>query len=218
MMKVLGLKRILTLAILLGLNAMLAITLYFFIIPGEDQTSTDLRSTRSAVEVKRGEIKILQTQYQEIQEQKTLFGDLDHSGFFGTQDRVEARRTIEAIQHESHVLSAKYNINAVAVKENPLAMESEHVLLQSPVSVKVDALDDMDVYSFLYWIENAFPGSIVITNVTIERKIDIDENALKSIGNGIPAALISANVDFAWSTFVPKADLPQQLGQPGTPQ
>jgi hypothetical protein len=83
--------------------------------------------------------------------------------------------------------------------------------------VTIDALDDIDVYSFIYWMENAFPGHAAVTSLTLERKIDIDEVTLRQIGNGVPTVLVSANVAFDWSTMVPRANLPQQLGQPGTP-
>lgn len=217
MIQVLGVKRVLTLAVLAAANIALGVMVYYVVIPGKTKTETELATVRSQISSRRTEVSTLQTQYQEIQEQKTLFGDLDKSGFFGSQDRLQARKTIEAIQAASHVLSAKYNINAVEVKQNPVAAESDHVLLQSPVSVKIDALDDMDIYSFIYWIENAFPGNSLITGLTIERKMDIDENVLKQIGNGLPAVLVSADLAFAWNTFVPRTQLPQQLGQPPAP-
>lgn len=218
MIQILGIKRVLTLAMLIAVNLVLAGFLYGVVVPGEATTQNDLRRTRGAVESRRTEIQRLKTEYQEVQEQKTQFGDLEHAGFFGMQDRVQARKTMEAIQEKSRVLSARYNINAVAVKENPLAAESDHVLLQSPVSVSIDALDDIDLYSFMYLIENSFPGNAIITDITIDRKADIDENALKAIGNGIPTVLVSANVNFSWNTFVARSDLPPQLVNPATPQ
>lgn len=219
MIKVLGIKRVLTLMVLLSLNIVLGLVLYMVVIPGQAQTENELRSVRSAVESRRGEVKRLQTEYQEIQEQKTLFGELEQSGFFGLQDRVQGRKMIEAIQSASHVLSAKYSINAVEVKENPMAALSDHVLLQSPVSVKIDALDDIDIYSFVYWVENAFPGNSLITSITLERKIDIDENVLKQIGNGLPATLMTADIGFSWNTFVPRSQSPVQPGGPaGAPK
>lgn len=218
MIKVLGIKRVLTLAILFGINVVLAAMLYFVVMPGKDSTETELRNTRAAVQSRRAEVTRLQTEYQQIQQEKSLFGDLENSGFFGSQDRLEARKTMESIQTASHVLSAKYNINAVEPKENSAAAISDHIILQSPVSVQIDALDDVDVYNFLYWVENGFPGQALITDITLERKQDIDENVLKQIGNGSPAVLMTASVKFAWNTFVPRDKSPVPSGQASAPK
>lgn len=218
MIKVLGIKRVLTLLILFGVNVALAAMLYFIVLPSKDSTEKELRTTRSAVQSRRTEVTRMQTEYQQIQEEKNLFGDLENSGFFGTQDRLEARRTMESIQSASHVLSAKYNINAVVVKENTASAMSDHVILQSPVTVQLDALDDVDVYKFLYWIENGFPGQSLITDITLERKQDIDENVLKQIGNGVPSVLMTASVNFAWNTFVPRDKSPVAAGPTSAPK
>ncbi|MBI2234095.1 MAG: hypothetical protein HYU57_03700, partial [Micavibrio aeruginosavorus] len=139
MIEVLGVKRVLTLTILLLVNMALAGGLYGILIPQTGRTEMDLRSARAAVQTRRTEIQTLQTEYQQIQEQKNLFGDLDRAKFFTTQDRVEARRMIEGIQAESKVLSAKYSIGAAEIVEDPVAAVSDHVIMRSPVSVKVDA-------------------------------------------------------------------------------
>lgn len=218
MIKVLGVKRVLTLMILLLVNMALAGGLYGVLIPQTEKTERDLRVARAAVQTRRTEIQTLQTEYQQIQEQKNLFGDLDKARFFTTQDRVEARRMIEAIQAESNVLSAKYSIGAAEVIEDPVASIADHVIMRSPVSVKVDALDDADIYNFIYWIENAFPGQAAVSSLKVERTLDIDEVSLRQIGNSIPTVLVTADVVFDWNTMVPRAQVPRQLGVPQTPQ
>lgn len=218
MIQVLGVKRVLTLTILLLVNMALAGGLYGVLIPQTDKTERDLRVARAAVQARRSEIQTLQTEYQQIQEQKNLFGDLDKAKFFTTQNRVEARRMIEAIQSESRVLSARYSIGAAEIVEDPAAAVSDHVIMRSPVSVKVDALDDTDIYNFLYWVENAFPGQAAVTSLTVERMIDVDEVSLRQIGNSIPTVLVTADVVFDWNTMVPRSQVPQQLGVPQMPR
>ncbi len=218
MIKILGIKRVMTLGIMIAVNLVLAAALYSLILPQKAKSENELRSTRSAVNARRDEVTKLKTEYEQIQEQKNLFGNLQDAGFFGTQDRIEARKMIEQIQLESKVLAARYDIQAIQVQENPVAAVSDHVILHSPVKVSLDALDDIDVYSFMYWAQNAFPGHIGITGLTVERKLDVDEITLKQIGNGVPVVLVTATVDFSWDTMVPRADLPQQLSQPAIPQ
>lgn len=218
MIQVLGVKRVFTLVALVVVIAVLAGALYGVVIPQKEATERELRTTKAAVSARRAEIDVMQNEYQQIQEQKNLFGDLEKAQFFSTQDRVEARRVIEEIQAMSRVLSAKYAIGAADVRENTNIQTADHVILHSPVSMTVDALDDVDIFNFIYWMENAFPGHVAVTNMTLERKIDIDEVTLRQIGNGVPAVLVSASIGFDWSTMVPRQNLPQQLGpQPGMP-
>lgn len=219
MIQILGAKRVLTLAVLALANIFLAAAVYYVFMPQNIKAEQGLRAAKAAVAGRRNEIQTMQTEYQQIQEQKNLFGDLEKARFFTTQDRVEARRMIEAIQASSKVLSAKYSIGAAEVRENEQASDAGYVILHSPLSINIDALDDIDIYSFIYWMENAFPGHAAVSELTLERKLDIDEVTLRQIGNGVPTVLVNANVNFDWSTMVPRANLPQQLGvQPGMPQ
>lgn len=218
MIQILGFRRVITLAILIAVNLALAGALYSLILPQKDKVERELRTTRSAVNARRTEVATLKNEYEQIQEQKNLFENLQNAGFFTTQDRINARKTIEQIQRESKVLAARYDIQAIQVQENPAAATADHVLLHSPMKFSLDALDDIDVYSFMYWAQNAFPGQVGIDSVTIERKLDVDEITLKQIGTGRPVVLVSATVDFSWNTMVPRTQLPEQLNQPGIPQ
>jgi hypothetical protein len=218
MIQVLGFRRVAILTALLLANAVLAAMVYYVLIPQKDKTENELRTVKGVIDSRRNEIATLKTQYELIQEQKNLFGNLEKAKFFTTQDRVEARKMMEAIQSTSRVLSAKYSIGAAEVIEDPVAAVADHVILHSPISVSIDALDDVDIYSFIYWMENAFPGYAGVSGLTMERKLDIDEAALRQIGNGVPTVLMNARVDFDWDTMVPRSQLPQQLGQPASPQ
>jgi hypothetical protein len=212
MIQVLGVKRVIVLAVLVAVNAVLAGVLYYIILPQKETTERQLRSTRAAVESRRSEVSRLQTEFEQIQEQKAQFAKLEAAGFFTAQDRLDARKTMEMIQTTSRVLAARYSIEAAQIEEAPMAAEANHVLLKTPVRVTIDALDDVDFYSFMYWIENAFPGQAAIRNFKLERKIDVGEAALRQIGSGTPTVLVSGDLDFMWTTMVPKDRIPQQLG------
>lgn len=218
MIKILGVKRVLTLAILVAVNAILAFAAYSVTLPQKEKAEAELRSTKANIAQRRDEMIRLKTEYEQIQQQKNLFEKLQEAGFFSLQDRLQARRTIEQIQTLSKILSTKYDIQAIQVQENQIAAASDHVILHTPVKITVDAMDDLDIYNFIYWVENSFPGHAGMTNIVIDRRLDIDETTLKQIGNSIPTVLVSATIDFSWDTMVPRTDIPQQLSQPATPQ
>ncbi len=213
--QILGVRRLVILGALIVLNGVLGATLYYGVIPQREKVERDLRMVRSAVDTRRNEVTRMRTEFDQIQEQKGLFENLESAGFFGTQNRLEARRIIETIQSTSRVLSARYSIDPANVVETPDVKNAGHVLLQSPVRVTIDAMDDVDIYSFLYWIENAFPGQASIKGFTLERRIDVNEHSLRQIGSGTAMTLVSGEVSFVWTTMAPKDSVSQQPGQPG---
>lgn len=214
MIQILGLKRIVTLAVLFALNVVLGVALYYFITPEKTRVENELRRVTGEVATRRTETEKLRTEYQLIQEQKSKFVELQKAGFFNVQDRVEARKMIEAIQANSHVLAAKYSLMPAEVVENKFAAEADHVVLRSPISFSIEALDDIDVYSFVYWLENSLPGHVSIENISIERAQEVDEVTLRKIGSGVPTVMVTAKIDMSWRTVVPRALAAEQLRQP----
>lgn len=203
MIQILGIKRILTLLILAGINAALAAGVYLFFIPHNQQLGAELTNLTSQVSAKRADTERLQSEYQVIQEQKVYFSGLEAAGFFSDQNRAVARQRVNDIQRFTNVLSAKYNITSAQVEKTALADEAGYVVLNSPVTVDVEALDDVDFYTFVYWLENAFPGHVSVKTLKAERSLDVNEATLRSVGNGTPAALIKGSVSFDWRTMIP---------------
>jgi hypothetical protein len=210
MIKVLGAKRLIVIAVIVALNAVLAGVLYGYLQPKNGTLIRDLRSTQSLVGSKRSEIGRLRVEYQQIQEEKEFFGGLENAGFFSDQDRVLARRRMQEIIDQSRVLSARYNISPRAEVANEKAKQANHVELSSPISVNIDAVDDADFYNFLYLVENAFPGQTSVQAMSLERVMDVNEAVLRSVGTGVNPVLVRGKIDFVWKTLVPLATMQEQ--------
>ena len=204
MIEVLGMRRVAFIAAMVALNVTLAASVYLFVLPQKEKTDRELRTVRAEISQKRSEILRMQTEQQQIEEQKDVFETLKKSDFFGEQDRYVARRTIEAIQTQSHVLSAQYTIGAAEQETSEKTDQAGQAIMSSPVEIKLDALDDIDVYSFVYWVENAFPGHVGIDKITLKREAELNEATLRQIGSGTPVTLVSGEVGFSWPTMIPK--------------
>jgi hypothetical protein len=215
MIKAMGPRRLLVLFSLIGVNALLAAIIYLWIVPQTADVAGQLSDVKGKVNASRSNTQQLRTQYDLIQKQKEDFGKLQATGFFTAQDRVEARQRIEAIQRYSHVLQANYNIKRADFKKTDDLTTAGQVMLSTPVTVSVDALDDMDFYNFLYLVQNTFPGFAGINAVDITRVKDLDDVTLRQIGSGIPTPLIKGNIDFTWQTVVPDNALPGAPKQTG---
>jgi len=202
MIRIIGAKRLIALSVMLAINAVLVVTTYVYLMPERQVTDRDLRLTQSEISQKRTETDRLRNEYEQIQSQKGRFESLEASGFFSNQNRLVARRRIEDIQRRSGVLSTSYNIGAGQMVVNENAREAGHVVLQSPIRMEVTAMDDVDIYHFIYWIENAFPGHVTIQRLTMQRKQDINEAALRRIGTGQETVMIEAGVNVLWRTMI----------------
>ncbi|MBU0799543.1 MAG: hypothetical protein KKA05_00930, partial [Alphaproteobacteria bacterium] len=101
---------------------------------------------------------------------------------------------------------AKYNIQPVRMEENTAAAQSNQVLLNSAMDAEIDALNDMDFYTFVYWLENGFPGQITINNLEIKRENDVNDVTLRQIGTGVPLVMVRGRLNFEWRTMVPREE------------
>lgn len=207
MIKILGVKRILMLIIFLSANVALATATYMYVLPENENLEGQLRSTRSQIGQKRAESERLRSEFKVIEEKKSYFENLQAAGFISNQNRLVARRRITDIQQYTKVLRASYNINPASIVKNRTVEEMGYAVLNSTISINVEALDDLDFYNFLYWMESAFPGHTTVVRVNLERIADINEASLRQIGSGGPLTLVRGNMDLVWRTIVPQADI-----------
>ncbi|MBI4030661.1 MAG: hypothetical protein HY370_03200 [Proteobacteria bacterium] len=209
--KTLGFKRIVLLLALAVADVAMGAAVYLYYMPHSMQIEREFRTVRQQAIVKREDAERLKMEYEQIQAQKDHFQALEATGFFSDQSRVVARERIEAAQRYTNVLTARYNMQAAKLEKKKEAENSGRVVVNTPVSIDIEALDDMDFYNFIFWIENAFPGHVSVQNVKIERAADVNEATLRQIGSGTAATLVKGTVDFSWRTMMPES----LVGQPG---
>jgi len=211
MFKTLGFKRIVLLLALATADVAMGSAVYLYYMPQSLKLEREFRSVRQQAIAKRDDAGRLRMEYEQIQEQKDHFQALEATGFFSDQSRVVARERIEAAQRYTNVLTARYNMQAAKLEKRAEAENSGRVVVNTPVSIDIEALDDMDFYNFIFWVENAFPGHVSLQNIKIERAADVNEATLRQIGNGTAATLVKGKLDFSWRTMMPVS----LVGQPG---
>lgn len=214
MIKILGIKRVVAIAILIAIGSFMGAVLFGIVLPELQKTERDLRVARASVAASRTELDQLRNDFEFFKNQKYLFEDLKQIGFFSNQDRYDAQKRIEAIQDQTNILHMHYNIPPASVEENENAAKAEYVVLKTSATVDVDAMDDLDFYSFMYWIDNAFTGQVSITGFDMERVLDVNSKTLRHIGSGAAATLLKGSMSFEWRTLIPRADYVEEGGAP----
>ena len=202
MIQLIGAKRLMMIVVLAGLCSVLGAGAYLYLIPQGEKLEKELRTIKSDISFKRSEADRFRQEMAEIQNEKNTFESLETLGFLGEQSRLDARKRIEAIQSYSRVLSATYNIEPGSVENADTATAADRVVLKSKVTIDIEALDDADVYSFVYLLENAFIGYVAVTSMELERVLDLNEVTLRQIGSGIPTVLVKAKIEMDWKTLM----------------
>lgn len=204
MLKILGSRFVFFLLFLVFLNVGSAVLLQYYLEPESQDSAQQLIQVKSDVEKKRQEVTGMKEEYLLLQTQLRSFKELEARGFFNDQNRVAAQESFETLRTLSGLLKAKYNIKPGQMIESPLAAPAKHVILKSPVEVDMESLDDVDVYSFVKFLQERFPGSVDVLKIKLDRVELFNVAVLRQIGGGVPTPMVRAHVDFDWRTMAPK--------------
>lgn len=213
MIKVLGKKRILLLAALAALNVLFAALVYLYLIPQTEGQEKGLKSISSKVKTVQKDLDFIQQEFDQLEIQKEQFEKLRVKGFFDAQKRRQAEDILQQIQKQSEVISAKASIGAGKTIENEEAKKAAHVVLESPINIRIEALDDVSIYNYVYLLENFFPGHLYVDDITMTRKEDVTGTALRSIAGGQNPPLVVGIVNLSWSTMIPESSVITNEGE-----
>lgn len=202
MIKVIGAKRLLLLAVLLSANILLAAATYLYLIPQEAETAKKLRILRGENQTKREDINRMQIEFEQLGQQQDKFDALKNDGFFKDQIRSVAKKLFKDIQIESHVVSSVAAIKPGIIEENEEAKKSNYKLLSSPIDITVEAFDDSDIYNYLYILEQKFPGHLSVDKMSMTRVTDISGPVLRAIATGANPVLVKATISMSWRTMI----------------
>lgn len=206
MLGVLGAKRIAVIVFLLCLNVVLGASVYMYLIPHEMKQNGKLNALRREVSTARADIARMEVEFEQIQDQKAEFEALEKKGFFKNQSRRQAEDAFGRIQKDSGVNAAVASISAGNLEDNAEAKKAKHKILSSPVQIKLEAIDDVDLFHYFFLVGNYFPGHVTVEKVEIKRQADVSGTVLRGIASGKNPPLVTATVDVLWRTMIPEGD------------
>lgn len=213
MIKVLGTKRILTLAILIAANACLAFVAYGYLAPEKISKERELRMLRGQVSSLNRDIDNILLEFDQLEDQKSEFEKLEKDGFFKDQGRRQAEKLFNLIQERSGVSKAQVSVSAGLIEENEIAKKAKHKILRSPVELRVEAMDEVDILRYVFMVEKYFPGHISLENIKLHRDAEVNGTVLRSIASGKNIPLIKAEIEMVWRTMIPEGQLSEGASQ-----
>jgi hypothetical protein len=216
MIDIIGGRRLFVIFVMVLLNAVLGAGLFYFIMPEKASHARELRQVKADIANLDMDIVNVKQQREKLLEQKDIFEKLKRQGFFTPQNRIVARDRIEEIRELSSVLSARYTIKPALLESNREIKKAGHIILSSPFHIEIEALDDADIFRFIYLLQTSFPGHVSFDDIVIDKTEEVTESVLRNIGSGVPVVLVKADLDFTWRTILPEDQVSTPEGSVNT--
>lgn len=217
MIKLIGLKRIIILAVLAGANIIGLLSYFLSVEPMREDAQLRLNDVSGQVAELRTKISNINSDMDSLKVNLPKYRELESRGFFQSQDRFLISRTLEELQKKTNISTFSYNVGALETVPNADAANIEHELVMSRIKIdKVGAVLESDIYAFLLGITDQFPQYTRIHSFNIKRAEDITEVNLKKVVQRQPVNFIEASVTFDWMTVIPKASVPAPDAAPST--
>lgn len=191
----------------------LAIYWVYVLKPDIQDNKRQLAMNTSEVAEMNESLNDLMIGIEKFKQQKSVFEKVQKFGFFDSQNRPEARQRLVAMQKESRLLSTRFSIKSAEEEKNKKAKEAGYKILNTDIDLTLEALEDNDIYHFVYLMNYGFPGQILIKELTIKRDTEITQPVLRQVGLGESGPLVSAVLRVNWRTMVPDTSLAISIGQ-----
>jgi len=204
MLDKLGKKRVVILASLALLNAALLVWIYTALQPQITNENRQLSSLRGQVNEQRQELEAARAQFEILDQQSEKFSELQQGGFFTVQDGGKSRDLLQKIEELSNV-KATAVIDSRRFVEDEDAEKAGYVLMEAPMNINIEAINDIDVYKYIYLLENYFPGHLTVEDIQLSRERSVDGPILRSIASGEKPVLVRATVRLTWRTMIDEA-------------
>jgi len=207
-MKRIGLKRLIILAVLLGLNAGIAAAFFLWIEPMRTEAAATV--TRMEGEIKDLQTKITNIKFEikEFERLKPKYEELHQQGFFLNQDRFGINRDLEGVRVKSGVRKFAFSVENVREIESKEAELAKMRLIGSRIELsKIDALLDTDFFHLIETMMQEFPSHIRLDSFQLSRAAPLNEKTMERLAEtGGNMSLIEARAYFDWVTIVPREE------------
>ncbi len=205
MINILGIKRIFILLALFVTNAALALIVFYYLTPQIQTDERNMSTMRGEVSTLRADIDLMQVEFDQLAVQKDEFEILSADGFFTEQDRRQAELIFNDIQRKSGVSKAIVSIQPGVFEENEESLKAKHQILNSTIEANIEAVDDVNIFNYMFLIENYFPGHVSIEKIELKREANVSATVLRAISAGGNPPLVTAKLEMSWRTMIPAA-------------
>ena len=217
MIKLIGIKRALILAILLAANVAVAGIFFLAILPMNSKATADLARVEGEITSLQKKINDVKKEVNDFKRNLPRYEHLKEVGFFSVQDRFQLERDLNTVQEKSRLQGFNYTVSEVQTLENAEAKKSKSRVIKSQINIENPfAMTDADFYRFLNAMMSEFPSHVRIQSFSVARNAELDNETLVKIRTQELRSLVRASAVFEWMMIVPdQAEDEQQSGWGG---
>lgn len=204
MIKLIGIKRLFLLSLLIMILAILGAFYSLWMEPARQEAEGQLNRLDREIRTLRNDILNVKEEIETTERNTPYFEQLEELGFFQRQDRFQAERLIQDIRAQSGVQSANFSIEPLVDIDDNRAARAGHRLIMSHVRISnINAYTDLEIYRFLYLINNRFPGHTRLSRFQLERSGDITPSSLAQLSEDADTAgFVRGSAEFQWLTML----------------
>lgn len=217
MIKLIGVKRILAILLLLGMNLAVVAGYMMIVAPQMEDIQGQLRQVDGQISELRGKISSIKKDMAFLKDNMPRYQGLRDKGLFQEQDRFIVNRVLGDIRSKNNLSGFSFTVQDLREMPNKEADDMGHRLARSRVDIKIlSATLDIDVYGLIQDIPGALPGYTYVKDFSVKKIMEVNEDTLRSLADGKRVGFINANISFDWLTLMPKPEAPA-AGSAATP-
>jgi hypothetical protein len=206
MIEDIGTKRVLILLLLIVVNVTLFVSLGSYFKPEIKGAKNRLSVLKEQASQQLQDLEQARLEIDQLDQTIETFNALKDEGFLDDQDRRNASDLLQRIEKITNMVSARAQIQSAIFEDDIHAAKAGHRIMASPIKLELQALDDVDIYRYLYFVENSLPGHVSIDKFSMKREGDVTAELLRAISSGSAPALVSAELTMIWRTMLPTSD------------
>lgn len=217
MIKLLGIKRTVFLAILLAGNIFVAGAVLTWIMPMREDAETKLSNLKNQIFSVQNQLDNIKREMKELQETMPQYEALDARGFFQVQDRFLIEKMLEDIKGRSGVRGFSFSIDEVQTVDNKDAKTAKRNLVNSRIKIdRIEALLDTEIFNLIQIMESSYPAHLRVQSFSLRKTAEVTEPNLRLLTLGTSKGFVGGEFVVDWLTMVAPPEQPSGL-KPGMP-
>lgn len=207
--QMIGIKRLILLAVLLAMNVIFFIVSSVFFAPQIENNTRNLQQVQREVSRYQKDLHSIKSDLTQLDDQKSVFERLKTRKFFEALDLSKQEALFTQLAEREGV-EASFTVTPSVPVSAPELERAGWKLSRRSVTVKINALDDVDVYHYIHGLSEELSGYIKFKDLNIRRNLDFSLDTLRAIARGEFPAIIDADLVFDWYNAV--SDPSKQTG------
>ncbi len=203
MIKMIGIKRLILLGILLGINIALVVAYFFVVEPMRSSAQEKSDGISADITSLQGKIQNTKQDLADFKRDLPKFKELQGKGFMSTQDRFQLSRDLNDVRNAAALAGFSFTVDDIKKVDNAEAQAAQEQLILSRLTVdNVTSILDLNFYDFIDKMQSMFPAHVRVENFSIERKDPVTQATLQKIAAKQPVSLFTAKATFDWLTMI----------------